>query len=104
VTQQLGQLYEQLNASFGQFATDTLTASTNGIESNIRFDSAYHNIEAAIQLLTAQRNALAGQIHAALQAAEFGGQPVNPGAATIWELKGASLLAQAHVLAIVSGL
>jgi hypothetical protein len=103
-TQQLGQLYEQLNAPFGQFGSDTLTASTNGIESNIRFDSAYHNIEAAIQILTGQRNALAGQIHAALQAAEFSGQPVNPGSAMVWELKGASLLAQAHALAIASGL
>jgi len=103
-TQQLGQLYEQLNAPFGQFGSDTLKASTNAIESNIRFDSAYHSIEAAIQILTGQRNALAGQIHAALQAAEFSGQPVNPGAATVWELKGATLLAQARALAIASGL
>ena len=45
LAQKLGQLYEQLNAPFGQFGNDTLKASTNGIESNVRFDSAYHNIE-----------------------------------------------------------
>ena len=104
LTQQLGQLYEQLNAPFGQFGADTLTASTNAIESNVRFDQKYTSIENAIRLLTGQRNALAGQIHAALQGAEFGGQPVNPGAATVWEIQGANLLLQARALAIVSGL
>ena len=104
LAQKLGQLYEQLNAPFGQFGNDTLKASTNGIESNVRFDSAYHNIEGIIQLLTGQRNALAAKIHDALQGAEFGGQPINPGAAAVWQLQGATLLSLAHQLAITSGL
>ena len=104
LAQKLGQLYEQLNAPFGQFGSDTLKASTNGIESNVRFDSAYHNIERSIQLLTGQRNALAAKIHDALQGAEFGGQPINPGAATVWQLQGATLLSLAHQLAITSGI
>jgi hypothetical protein len=104
VAQRLGQLYEQINAPFGQFGNDTLTASTHGIESNIRFDSAYQNVEGSIRLLTGQRNALAGQIHNALQGAEFGGTPINPGQAAIWEVQGQTLLAFARALAFTSGL
>jgi len=103
LVQQLGQLYEQLNAPFGQFGTATLQASTNGIESNVRFDSAYNQIDAIIKLLAGQRNALAGQIHGALQNAEFGAQGINPGAALIWELKGATLIAEANALAAATG-
>ncbi len=104
VAQRLGQLYEQINAPFGQFGNDTLTASTHGIESNIRFDSAYQNIEGSIRLLSGQRNALAGQIHNALQGAEFGGTPINSGQAAIWEVQGQTLLALARALAFTSGL
>jgi hypothetical protein len=104
LAQRLGQLYEQINAPFGQFGNDTLTASTHGIESNIRFDSAYQNVEGSIRLLSAQRNALAGQIHNALQGAEFGGTPINPGQAAIWEVQGQTLLALARALAFTSGL
>src|SRR6266576_145221 len=56
----LAAVYEQVNAPFGQFAMDTLTASTRAIRSTD--DSAYNAIETSIENLTNQRDALASQI------------------------------------------
>ncbi|HEY7398000.1 MAG TPA: hypothetical protein VH538_06850 [Gaiellaceae bacterium] len=92
LVQKLGQLYEQLNAPFGEFGTDTLAASTRAIESDTPGDASYVVTDAVIKTLTAQRNALADQIHAALQNAEFSGQPINPVQAALWQLRGALLL------------
>ncbi len=50
--EQLQQLYEQLNAPFGQFGTDTLAASTRGIESNFIGDLTYLVTERNITNLT----------------------------------------------------
>jgi hypothetical protein len=98
LAQQLGQLYEQLNAPFGKFGSDTLKASTTAIESNVRFDEKYNSIETSIRILTGQRNTLVAKIHDALQGATFGGQPINPGAAAVWQVQGATLLALAGAL------
>jgi hypothetical protein len=95
----LGDAYEQINASFGQFAHDTLTASTKAIESNSAGDATYSQIESLIAQLTAQRNALAGQIKAALNAAAFDGQALNEQQAKSWIDQAQSLLAQASALA-----
>ena len=97
--QALGQLYDQLNAPFGQFAMDTLTASTKGIVSTFPGDAAYKGAETSIQVLTGLRNNLAGKIHDALQGAAFGGQPLSGVQALVWELQGQALLALAHNLA-----
>jgi hypothetical protein len=97
--QSLGQLYEQLNAPFGDFANDTLEASTKGIESDLPGDAAYRGTETNIQVLTGLRNSLAGKIHAALQAAEFSGQPINGIQALVWELQGQAILNLAHNIA-----
>ncbi|MDX6477966.1 MAG: hypothetical protein QOG29_553, partial [Gaiellaceae bacterium] len=59
-TTQLGAIYEQLNAPFGSFAMDTLTASTKGIRSTD--ESVYESYETQIQDLTNQRDDLASQI------------------------------------------
>jgi hypothetical protein len=99
IAQGLGQLYEQLNAPFGQFGSDTLEASTKGIESDFPGDAAYKAAELKIQVLTGLRNTLAGKIHDALQAAEFGGQPISTVQAFVWELQGQALLLQARLLA-----
>ncbi len=104
LAEQLGQLYEQLNAPFGKFGNDTLKASTTAIESNVRFDEKYNSIESSIRILTGQRNALVAKIHEALQGAEFGGQPINPGAAAVWQVQGATLLALAGALGSTNGL
>jgi hypothetical protein len=68
-TLQLAQAYEQLNASFGSFAQDTLKASTKAIVSND--DATYNSIESSIATLTAQRDSVASKIRADLNAMAF---------------------------------
>src|SRR5438067_9655797 len=65
----LAAAYKQLNASFGTFAMNTLKASTRALASNDAGDGTYNSIESQIQSLTSQRDALAAQIKAALDAA-----------------------------------
>jgi hypothetical protein len=72
----LADCYKQLNSSVGQFGTDTLIASTRGLESNSPGDSAYTNSEAMLRTLDIRRDALAGAIKQSLDAAAFNGQPV----------------------------
>src|SRR5207245_260863 len=71
----LGAAYEQVNAAFGQFGLDLLTASTRAL--NSADEGVYNSIESSIQDLTSQRDALAAQIKAALHAAAFDGQALN---------------------------
>src|SRR5438093_2689347 len=56
--------YSQVNAAFGQFGTDLLTASTRALKSTD--ESVYNSIENQIESLTSERDALASQIRAAL--------------------------------------
>jgi hypothetical protein len=93
----LGDVYEQLNASFGQFAMDTLTASTKALQSTD--DSVYTAIESSIQSLTNLRKPLALHIEMALNAAAFDGQALNEQQAKQWIDQAQSLLDQAHTLA-----
>src|SRR3954451_1907197 len=58
--------YEQVNASFGEFALSTLKASTAALRSSD--DAKYTSIEDQITSLTAQRDALVAQIRSALNA------------------------------------
>ncbi len=74
----LGAVYKQLNAPFGAFSQVTLLASTRALRSGgPAADGAYTTTEDRISALTAARDALAGQIRAALEAAAFAGRPVN---------------------------
>jgi hypothetical protein len=96
----LGSIYEQVNASFGQFGLDLLKASTIAVKSgSATDDSTYTSIEASIGGLTTQRDALAGQIKAALSAAAFEDQALNELQAKAWIAQAQTLLDQAHVLA-----
>lgn len=92
----LGAAYKQVNAPFGQFAMDTLTASTAALKSTdgLKYDS----IEASIANLTVQRNALAGEIRQALNDAA-GGDRLDEGQARAWIRQADGLLAAAHALA-----
>ena len=94
---QLAQYYEQLNASFGSFALDTLTASTKALVSTD--DSVYASIENQIANLTPQRDALAAQIKGALTGATFGGQAISNAQAGTYVSQAKSLLDQASALA-----
>jgi hypothetical protein len=93
----LGDAYEQVNASFGQFSLDTLTASTKALKSTD--ETVYGSIENSIADLTARRNTLAGQIRAALNAAAFDGQAIDEQQAKAWIDQANALLAEASALA-----
>ena len=93
----LGDVYEQVNAPFGQFAMDTLRASTTAVSSD---DATYTSIEDQIASLTAQRDALVSQhILPALNGAAFDGQALNEQQAKSWIDQANNLLDQAHALA-----
>ena len=96
---QLADAYKQLNASFGTFAMNTLKASTRALASNDAGDATYTSIESQIQSLTSQRDALAAQIKAALDAATFDGQVLNSAQTQSWLSQAQSLQTQAAALA-----
>jgi hypothetical protein len=96
----LGDVYKQLNASFGSFAMDTLRASTKALASgSVANDSTYTTIENQIIDLTAQRDALAGQIKTALSKAAFDGQALGEQQAKGWIDQAQGLIDQAGALA-----
>jgi hypothetical protein len=94
---QLGATYEQLNAPFGSFGTDTLKASTKAVGSTN--DSTYSSTESAIQSLTSDRDALAAKIRSALNAAAFDGTAIDETSAKQWIDQANSLIDQAASLA-----
>jgi hypothetical protein len=97
---ELGAVYEQVNAAFGAFGQDLLKASTRALKAgSVTNDSTYTSIETSIESLTTQRDALAAQIKAALNAAAFGGQSLNERNAERWIDQAHSLLDQASELA-----
>jgi hypothetical protein len=93
----LSAVYEQVNAPFGQFAMDTLTASTRAITSTN--EATYNSIEGSIRDYTTERDALAAQIKAALDAAAFDGKPLNEQQAKDWIEQAQSLIERASALA-----
>ena len=96
----LGDVYKQLNASFGSFAMDTLKASTKALASGSSTDDGTYNaVETQIASLTSKRNALAAQIKTALDAAAFNGQALNEQQARGWIQQGQGLLDEASALA-----
>jgi cell division protein FtsB len=94
----LARIYKQLNAPFGQFAMATLKASTKALTSNDAMDATYTSIEGQIQSLTAQRDALAAQINALLNGAEFNGQSFTDRQARPLIVQGLNLLFEANSL------
>jgi hypothetical protein len=91
----LAQTYKQLNAPFGQFAMDTLKASTKALASD---DATYATIEGQIESLTAQRDALASLIKSALKGAAFDKQVITDQQAQQLIAQSQGLLSQAHQL------
>jgi hypothetical protein len=96
----LGATYKQLNAAFGTFAMDTLKASTRALTSGSATDDRrYTRIEDQIESLTTQRDTLAAQIKATLNAAAFDGQALNERQAQRLIDQAKKLLERAHELA-----
>jgi len=98
VAQQLGAAYKQINAPFGQLATDTLVASTAALASSDALK--YDQIEASIANLTTQRNALAGDIRQALNDAADGTTRLDENQANTWISQSQALLDEARALAV----
>jgi hypothetical protein len=100
--EKLSDSYKQLMASFGLFSMYTLTASTHALSSNSAGDQTYTDTENAISALTGQRNALASEIRAGLNSAEFDGVKLSENQIKDWTRAADALLAQAHDLALSS--
>jgi hypothetical protein len=92
---QLAALYEQLNAPFGQFGTDTLVASTKAIEGS---DADYQSFDSSVTSLTNRRNIVAGKIKTMLWNAAFLGKQIPPGQAKKWLASGQKILSDAAAL------
>jgi hypothetical protein len=95
----LGAAWKQVNAPFGQFAADTLVASTAALASDSLSDATYTNIENQILALSATRDGLADQIRLALHNAEFDGQKIKDKQARSWINQANDILDAAHELA-----
>ncbi len=96
----LGAVDKQLLASAGQFAMDTLHASTRALESgDPNGDTTYSRIEQQLAQLGAQRDRLTSRMQKLLTAAEFGNQPVNSAQVKALTNQGQALLATAQQLA-----
>jgi hypothetical protein len=78
----LAAVYKQLNAPFGSFGMDTLSASTKAVASTD--EATYTNTDSALAQLVAKRDALAVQIRDALNAAAFGGRALDERQAQGW--------------------
>jgi hypothetical protein len=76
-----------------------LVTSTKALMGADMGDTIYTGKEAAIADLTAQRDALAGQIRAALDGAAFAALAIDPMQAASWISQAQALLASAHLLA-----
>ena len=78
--EELGACYKQLNSSVGEFGTDTLVASTAGLESDSPGDHTYTQTEHTLAVLDQLRDAVAGKIKLSLNAAASSNSPVfHPG-------------------------
>jgi hypothetical protein len=73
---ELGEAYKQLNSSVGEFGADTLTASTNAIESSTPGDAEFTRVNHDLTVLDQQRDALANAIKTELYNAENWGTPI----------------------------
>jgi hypothetical protein len=73
----LGQIYKQINAPFGQLAASTLAVSNYALQSDSVGDATYTKLENKIASWTAQRDGLILQIRYMLEGAEFRGEPID---------------------------
>ena len=96
---QLGQIYKQINAPFGQLAQSTFTVSTFALQSNSTNDALYTELENQIASWTAQRDSIASQIKEMLEGAEFDGRSINEQQAKALIAQGQTLLRQAAATA-----
>jgi hypothetical protein len=73
----LGECYKQINSSVGDFAAETLIASTKAIDSSSSGDKTYLKVDAALRALEVARDKLAEHIKGELDAAAFSNDKVK---------------------------
>ncbi|HEY7834289.1 MAG TPA: hypothetical protein VIG30_12010 [Ktedonobacterales bacterium] len=95
----LAQVYKQLDAPVGQLGLASLVISTKALKSTSSGDRTYTQLENLLIAITAQRNALASQMSALLENAEFSGQAINEQQAKSLIAQGQALLAVVQALA-----
>ena len=94
---QLGEVYKQLNAPFGQFGMDALVISTRALTSgSAEEDSTYTALENKLMAFTQRRDALAGQMRSMLEEAAFGAQAIEEVQAQALIFEAEKLLHQVH--------
>ncbi|MFE0461949.1 hypothetical protein ACFW1A_22145 [Kitasatospora sp. NPDC058965] len=96
--EELAEVYKQLNAGVGEFATATLKASTAGILTSSPDDAQYKASTAKLTALGAERDALVAQIGQLLQKAAFDHQKVDGDQADRLTAQGKALLKKAQQL------
>jgi hypothetical protein len=95
----LAQIYKQLDGCVGQFGLATLSASTRALQSGSPSnDSTYTTLENKLMSFGSQRDALAAQMIALLEGAEFNGQPFSDSQAQSLISQGQALLDQVNNL------
>jgi hypothetical protein len=95
----LAQAYKQINAPVASFAQTTLSISTTALESGSSTnDSVYNQLENQLINMTITRNAIAAQMIATLETAEFGGSSSSINASPNAQIS--SLIAQANTLLV----
>ncbi len=87
----LAQIFKQIDAVVGQLGLASLVVSTRALESNDPGDATYNQLENQLISITSQRDALAAQMIALLEGAEFSGQVID-------EQQAQQLIAQAQAL------
>ena len=96
----LAQMYKRINAPVGELGLASLEASTKALESgNATDDSTYTNLENKLSSITNERDALASQMIALLEGAEFNGQAINGSQAQQLIAQGQALLDEVNALA-----
>jgi hypothetical protein len=100
---ELGLVYKEINAPFGQLSFDVLAASTRALASGSSTDDAtYTAISDRITSLTDQRNTLAGQMRDVLNNAAFGGPSASTSQIDDLISQGNNLLMRANQLGAAS--
>jgi hypothetical protein len=98
-TTELAAIYKQLNSCVGLFATSTLIAATQGIESTSPGDRAYTSTMEALAKLGARRDRLATKIKNELTAAAFDEESIDRSTARSQVLQSQLLIQAADRLA-----
>jgi hypothetical protein len=87
----MAQTYKQINAPVGQLGLTTLARSTTALAGD---DATYTSIENQLSTLTDERNAVASQMIAMLEAAAFDGRAIDQKKAKELIAQGQALLSQ----------